>query len=169
MSDADDRTKARAELVFLAQPATASPALSAEGDGNDIDTVLDRHRQATTWAAETEYVPGAVVLPTERNGHCYRCVRGGTSGEEEPSGWPTRQGARVMDGDGEPPLLWVEDGPDFPNIYDVRGAMHELCVLRATRSAGKFNLSLGGQRFNRSEVYEHWMREAASWAPVRFG
>lgn len=168
MSDASDRTAARVELVALVQP-TASPALSDSGDGNDVDTILDRHRRATTWAADTAFKVGDVVLPTERNGHRYLCVRPGVSGEEEPETWSTRQGGRVADGESDPQLLWAEDGTGFDNIYDVRAAAHEAWLLRATRSAGKFDTSLGGQRFNRSQVYDHCMRMASSFAPVTFG
>lgn len=168
MSDANDRTSARAELVSLVQP-TASPALSESGGANDVDTILDRHRRATTWSAETEYVVGNVVMPTARNGRRYICVRGGTSGEDEPESWPLRQGGKLAEGDSDPQLLWAEDGPGFDNIYDVRGAAHEAWLLRATRSAGKFDISIGGQRFNRSQVYEHCMKMAASFAPVNFG
>lgn len=168
MSDAADRTAARAALVAFVDPA-ASPVLSDSGDGNDVDTILDRHKRASTWAAETEYRVGAVVLPTSRNGRRYVCVRGGVSGEEEPAAWPTRQGAKVAEGVGDPRLLWAEDGPGFDNVYDVRAAAHEAWLLRATRSAGKFNISIGGQRFDRSQVYDHCMRMAASFAPVTFG
>lgn len=168
MSDAADRAAARAELVSLVQP-DSSPALTSEGDGSDIDTILDRHRRATTWAAETAYTVGDVVLPTVRNGRRYVCVRGGTSGGDEPAFWPTRQGARLTDGDDDPQLLWAEDGPGFNNIYDVRAAAHEAWLLRATRSAGQFDLVLGGQRFNQSQVYEHCMKMAATFAPIMFG
>lgn len=168
MSDETDRTAARAELVGLIQP-TSSPVLSETGDGNDVDTILDRHRRSTTWAAETEYQVGDVVMPIVRNGRRYLCVRAGTSGDEEPTHWPKRQGAKLAEGESDPQLVWAEDGPGFENIYDVRAAAHDAWTLRATRSAGKFNLSLGGQRFNRSEVYEHCVRMAASFAPVNFG
>ncbi len=51
----------------------------------------------TTWAQNTSYSLGALVMPTTLNGYQYKCTGAGTSGTEEPE-WPTTIGGTVTDG-----------------------------------------------------------------------
>lgn len=50
-----------------------------------------------TWQPNTVYRYGEFVVPTTSNSHSYICVRGGTSGNTEPS-WPITTGNPVNDG-----------------------------------------------------------------------
>ena len=76
MSDAQARAAAKSQLQFFVEP-DATPALTDA----EVEALLDLPgiRRATTWAAATGYRVGDVVLPTQRNGHRYRCVAAGRS------------------------------------------------------------------------------------------
>jgi hypothetical protein len=171
MSDASDRTAARARLITLVEP-TVTPALTTSPAGSsEIDVILDAHRRATTWAANTAYVHGAVVLPTVRNGHRYKCVQAGTSAAlaaDEPD-WLKRNDARQTDGTSDPLLTWAEDGPDYANIYDVRAAAHEAWMLKAAKVSKNFNLKIGSLSFELEQVYRHCLEMANKYAPLSFG
>jgi len=60
---------------------------------------------AAPWLPGTNYVAGAAVVPTEPNGHTYRCIVAGTSGANQPA-FPTQSGATVIDGTAK----WQEIG-----------------------------------------------------------
>ncbi len=49
------------------------------------------------WAASIVTALGAAIRPTARNGCCYQCTTGGTTGATEPT-WPTTPGNTVTDG-----------------------------------------------------------------------
>lgn len=76
MTDAEARVAAKSQLIFYLEP-TATPALSDQ----EVEALLDLPgvKRAATWAPDTAYKVGDVVVPTIPNGHCYRCVRAGQS------------------------------------------------------------------------------------------
>lgn len=49
------------------------------------------------WQANTAYVVGDTIVPTNANGRIYTCTTAGTSGGTEPT-WPTTEGATANDG-----------------------------------------------------------------------
>ncbi len=171
MSDASDCTAARARLIALVEP-TVTPTLTTTPDGtSEIDAILDNHRRATTWTPNTAYSSGAIVLPTVRNGHRYRCAQAGTSGATsavEPA-WLTRNAATITDGDSDPMLTWAEDGPDYANIYDVRAAAHEAWMLKAAKAVENFDLKIGSLSFSLEQGYAHCVQMAQKYAPLSFG
>ena len=57
--------------------------------------------KAGVWVKQTTYAVGNMVIPTNPNGHFYRCTTAGTSGTAEPS-WPLTGSADVTDG-----VKWV--------------------------------------------------------------
>ena len=62
----------------------------------------DTHDGSVTWKAgawvkQTPYAADDIVIPTNPNGHFYRCVTAGTSGTTEPS-WPLTGSAMLSDG-----------------------------------------------------------------------
>lgn len=84
MSDASDRTAALARLTQLVQPAV-EPVLTTGSGTTELETILDKHRRATTYAPGTYYAFGQIVLPTVRNGRKYRCVQAGLSDAASPA------------------------------------------------------------------------------------
>src|SRR5262245_48184909 len=129
MSDATDRTDALAKLKLYVQD-TVEPVLSS----GDLDTLIDSNQRAKTWVASTAYNYGDVIRPTVRNGHYFRCVQAGTSGTTEPD-WPKSQLATITEGTSNPALKWQEAGPDRANIYDVRTAIHQGWLLKASKAS----------------------------------
>jgi hypothetical protein len=163
MSDETDRAAARAQLILWLQPAV-EPTLTTDGDGNELDTLLDNHKLASTWTAETEYSVGDEVLPTVRTGSRYRCVKGGTSGVAEPGYWPTRQAATVYDGD----AVWQQFGPDFTNIYDARAAARAGWLLKASKVVPDAKMKFSKLEFD-TKTYDHCLAMAEKFLPLTFG
>lgn len=152
MSDATDRTAALALLTENLQP-TVAPTLTTTANTGEVDVILDRNRRARTWAVNTAYVAGDVVLPPLRNGHRYRCTVPGTSALVDPgvSFWPTTSGAVFSEGASSPALTWVEDGLQYQNIYDVRRATYEGWRLKAQKASQL--VATGGSQFD--QIYKH--------------
>jgi len=156
-ADATDRANAVLELIEKAQIDVA-PVLTQ----TEIEVILDRCKRASRWTSAHVYVPGDVIIPTTRNGHRYRTPNGGTSGSTEPGGFTSTsisEGATVYEGS----LKWVEDGPDYGNVYDVREAAYQCWALKA-RKASQF-IGAGELAFN--QVYEHCRGQMYSLASVR--
>src|SRR6185295_16572531 len=105
MSDASDRIAALGLLTENLQPAVA-PTLTTTPNSGEVDVILDRNQRARTWAVNTSYVVGDVVMPPLRNGHRYRCTVPGTSALVDPgvSFWPTAGGATFYEGASSPAL-----------------------------------------------------------------
>jgi prepilin-type N-terminal cleavage/methylation domain-containing protein len=53
--------------------------------------------EAGTWKPTSTYEVGDIVIPTQPNGHFYRCVTAGTSGASEPA-WPLTGTGIINDG-----------------------------------------------------------------------
>lgn len=143
--DTDDRSNALAELFTLAQVA-----VGPELDTNEIESILDGNRRASTWQALTAYVPGDVVMPPTRNGRRYRCRTGGTSGSSDPFENLTGLERQIILSDSDD-VAWIEDGPEYANVYDVRQAAYECWRLRRSKAA-QF-VSTEGVEFQ--QVFDH--------------
>lgn len=61
------------------------------------------------WTASRTYAAGTIVVPTTPNGHTYRAMNSGTSGNIEPS-WPTTTNATVIETGATPQITWQENG-----------------------------------------------------------
>ena len=137
----------------------AFPAIASE----TVEEIVNRHKRAEVWQAETAYSIGDRIQPTSPNGHFYECIQAGTSGEEEPT-WTTRQGSCLFETNSE--LKWEEIATDFDgNLYNTRAAIHECWVLKASMAASQFDISIDQQKWNRSQVYEHCLEMARAYAP----
>lgn len=152
--DATDRSEALLTLSEWVQIDVA-PKL----EETEIEIILDRCKRASTWASATNYDPGDVVLPTTRNGHRYRATVGGRSGATEPS-WSTTDYSKLDEGSSDPNLRWIEDGPDYGNVYDLRRAAYECWALKE-RKATQF-ISAGELNFG--QVYEHCHSQKISFS-----
>jgi len=143
----------------------AIEAVTAEGQINIAPTISDRIgailakvKLASTWANNTAYVVGNVVMPTVRNGHKYRCIQAGTSeadSADEPE-WPLGASAIITEGASDPILTWVEDGPELSQIYDVQKAIHQCWMEKAGKAS---NLYASGNA-QMQQVYEQCLKQA---------
>lgn len=145
--------------VTLHAQTAAFPAI----DADTVEEIVNRHKRATVWTAETAYNVGDRVQPVTRNGHFYECIQAGTSAEEEPT-WTTRQGSCLFETNSN--LMWEECATDFDgNLFNTRAAIHECWALKASMAANQFDVSVDQQKWNRSHVYEHCLEMARSFAP----
>lgn len=160
MPSADaQRQTAMQTLRLYGQPdiAPVIPSLA-------LDTILNSTRRATIWAADTAYGFGDVILPTVRNGHCYRCIQAGTSeasADNEPE-WPVGMSATITEGASDPLLMWQEAGPDFDNLYDVRAAIRQVWEMKASLTASLH--SSGGAQAQ--QVYDHCLKQAERYGSL---
>ena len=130
---------------------------------DDIEEIVRVNMRAKVWQAETAYKIGDKVQPTTPNGHFYRCIAVGESEAIAPT-WNVRENSYTSDGD---TLLWQECETDFDgNLYDTRSAIHELWLYKAGLAANGFDISIDQQKWSRSQIYEHCMEMARSFAPV---
>lgn len=162
-TDSTDWETALSELSEKVQIAVA-PVLTLL----EIQQILYRNKRAVVRANSTAYIVNQLMMPSPRNGHRFRCVVSGTSATADPYltyRWPTTQGARVSEGTNSPTLTWVEDGPEYANIYDVRQAAHECWLLKA-RKASQF-IQTGDLNFH--QVYDHCVEEAGRVGSLSFG
>ncbi len=61
-----------------------------------------------TWQSKKAYSKNDLVKPAVSNGHYYRCIQSGTSGETEPT-WPTTFWSEVVDGTAK----WRQEEPVY--------------------------------------------------------
>lgn len=167
MSDVTDRMVALKAVIDRVQPDTV-PVLTQ----GEIELELDRCKLASTWAVDTVYNIGQLIVPPTRNGHFYEVVQPGTSGSTIPlyTFFSPATGARFTDGNSNPRLTWVEAGDDHfnggifgaeSNVYDIRGAAR-LCWMLKARKAAQF-IDEGDASFE--QIYKHCMEQANMIVP----
>lgn len=76
-------------------------------DGTNVDP-LSQRPFGDFWAANTTYVPGEMISPNPVNGHLYKCIVGGTSGNVQPNNFPVADSGQIAEGPTIPPLKWQE-------------------------------------------------------------
>jgi len=156
---AEQRESAMELLRLYAQP-DVPPLIGATA----LDTILDNSIKATIWTVGTAYIYGAVILPTVRNGHKYRCIQAGASdadAADEPE-WPKGAGGIITEGASDPILTWQEYGPDFDNLYDVRRSARQVWEAKAAMAASLH----GSSGMQTQQVYEHCIKQAERYASL---
>jgi len=154
------RDAAIERVQMLAQTST-EPVLTDD----DVEAIVNEHRRASFWTTAKAYVYGDVIMPAVRNGHRYRCTQAGTSGTPEPV-WPVTTGATITEGTSDPILTWEEAGPDYANVFDVRAAMHKVCMVKASKAALSIDTSGGVGDLRASQIYQHWIQLASMYASL---
>ena len=130
---------------------------------DEVVNILNENIRAVPWVAETDYKVGDVIQPTTPNGHFYCCLRAGTSDSEEPD-WSDGLDSRTDEFNGE--IIWRECAIDTNgNRYRLRNAIHAVWLLKASRSANKFDTSIDSNRWNRSQIYAHCLEMAKAHSP----
>ena len=159
MTDEQAREAALEELKRLTQH-TVEPQLSDA----DLDGLLDKAKRASTWKPNTAYAHGDTVQPTVGNGHRYRAIEGGTSGSTEPR-WPKSKAATIGDGASDPQLRWLEEGPAYPNMYNVRQAAHEGWMMKAAKAQSCTDWKAGGISQSGDQTFQHCLQMAELTQP----
>lgn len=146
-----------AEITQNAQ-TDAFPSLTPE----QVSALATKNMRAAIWTANHTYRIGEVVQPLMANGHFYKCIEFGTSSDIEPI-WTRRYLDTVRDG---ATLVWEESNSDSDgNLYNIRNATHDAWLLKASMAANQFDASIDGQKWNRSQIYEHCLEMARAWSP----
>lgn len=169
LADGTERTVAIKAAMDRAQPEVA-PILSQ----GEIELEVDRARLAREWQPNTAYKIGDIVVPQQRNGHCYRCVQPGTSRSTQFGyfDWPTVAGFEISDGQSDPVLVWEEYGTDRfnagifgaeTNVYDISRAAQQCWLLKA-RKASQF-VDDGDVSFE--QMHKHCVDHANTFRPFR--
>jgi len=149
--------QAIAEVTFYAQ-TDQFPALTPE----QVEALVVKNQRATVWAAGRKYKIGDIVQPTVPNGHFYKRIIAGLSPAGEPV-WTKRENWTVYEG---VELPWVECGQDLDgNLYNTRNAIHDAWMIKASMSAKDFDVSIDGQKWTRSQIYDHCLEMARAWSP----
>lgn len=154
MTDEEDKVLALEQLARLVQ-LDVVPVVQVW----EAEEILESYKRASRWVTVAELDYGALVMPTDRNGHLYRVTTGGTGGVTEPASWTTTDGGIVADGDVE----MEEAGPDMATVYDVRGAAQACWGLKARR-ASQF-IDAGDLKL--SQVVQHCIDQMRSLGSVR--
>lgn len=145
--------------VTLNAQTEAFPTIPAE----TVEKIVRNNTRASVWQASTDYNIGDRIQPTKRNGHFYECVASGTSDEVEPD-WSLTIHSKVTEFGSD--LIWQECAIDIDgNLYNLRNAVHEAWVLKASMAAKEFDVSVDQQKWNRSQVYEHCLEMAEKFQP----
>lgn len=139
----------------------------------DLNNLIRTHQRCSFWAPTVQYDEGALIMPSVPNGHRYRCLNAGTSGATEPS-WPKGAGAQIPDGEPDEQFNWVEDGPDFPNIFDIGWAIYDVWMHKAGQASAQVDSTLAGGAaagtfaVKCAQQFEHCIRMAERYQPLRY-
>ncbi len=149
--------EAKAEVSASAQ-TDQFPNLTPE----QVETLVVKNQRATVWTAGHAYKVGDKVQPTERNGFFYRCKISGLSATTEPN-WADGKWNTVYDGSN---VVWNKSEEDVDgNLYNVRNAIFDAWMLKASMAAKDFDISIDNQKWNRSQIYDHCMDMARAYSP----
>lgn len=148
------------ERLRLLVAADKEPTIT----GAQLERLLDDHARASEWTAATAYAVGDKIVTTDRNGRVYSCRIAGTSDTEEPV-WGTCHytGRELGDGDD---LVWRDEGPAFPEIYDLNASAQAGWLQKAAATADLIFTSDRGQVLSLQQQHEHCLKMAAKYAPV---
>jgi len=130
---------------------------------DDVEEIVRMNMRAKVWQPETAYKFGDKVQPTIPNGHFYRCRVNSASGVSEPI-WDVREHSWTYDGENQ---IWQEVETDFDtNLYNTRTAIHECWLYKAGVAANQFDISIDQQKWTRSQIHDHCLKMAQSFAPI---
>lgn len=156
MTEAEMREQAY-EFVRLHTDADCVPVICDE-----IPGILDRNRRASIWAAATAYSVGDRVQLYPSNGHRYIAISAGTSAATFAA-FPTGSGNMrdsywVTDGTVE----WQQAGAAYPNVYDLRAAVHEGWMIKAAKAS----LLINQTGVSAGDLQAQCRERARDYAPV---
>lgn len=105
------------------------------------------------------YTVGMRMVPMNRNGHSYICVQSGVTSAIEPT-FPGETEEVITDGT----VVWNESSIIYwTPTYNPFAAIGFGWEMKASMCVADYQFSSDGQTFNRQQVYEHCMKQAAEW------
>jgi hypothetical protein len=160
------RTQALAALTANVALTESLPCLTEV----ELGEVLDANARAIVWATATVVVPGQLLVPpvASWNGRLYRVIEGGAIPATAPT-WPTMRAAYIDQQVSSSPIVLEDNGPAFPELYDLRGAMGDAWLLKCQRAAVQHDYSGGGGKTNASQIFEHCVTMAKAYGKVYVG
>jgi len=102
-----------------------------------MENITADYNNHTIWQASTSYSIDAIVIPTTKNWHFYRCTTAGTSAASEPT-WPTAAGGTVTDGG----VTWTED--TRPNWAGLTTYSMGDFVVSTTKNGHRYRCTTAG-------------------------
>lgn len=155
--------------AFVEFSRLCNPDECPELSDDDVQDILDAHKRASLWVANTTYQIGAVIIPTlaNRNGRRFKAVAfnsGQQSGATEPT-WTTGQDSRVTDNQ----VVWQEDGWDYDAVlWDFKAAAHEGWERKASSAVKATDVADSqGITGKWSQIYDHCKKQSASYQVSR--
>jgi prepilin-type N-terminal cleavage/methylation domain-containing protein len=106
-----------------------------------MENITADYNNHTIWQASASYSINAIVIPTTKNWHFYRCTTAGTSGASEPT-WPITKAGTVADGS----VTWTENGK-LPVLKDNIDALNYGTYTVVENKYIKFNPSSNQEEY----------------------
>lgn len=147
-------TRAQA-LATLTENVALTDAIPCLTD-IEIGEALDANLRATVWVVAAVLVPGQLLVPpvASWNGRQYRVIEGGTVPATAPT-WPTYKQAYIDQQVSASPIVLEDNGPAFPELYDLRGAIGDCWLKKCEKAVAHHDYSGGGGKTNASQIFDH--------------
>lgn len=156
--------KTREEVALeLARKCVANenPVLSSD----DLLAIVDDSKRFSVWSPSTVYGYGDRVCALTFNGREYTCIEPGTSGATEPTWSKAIKGYFTREVDGP---VWQDTGACYTQPYDIVRACYRAWLLKAERVANQVNAEDGDVKVELGSLYEHCMKMAHQYQPMRW-
>lgn len=133
-------------------------------DTNELGQLIDEHQRTQTWTANTAYTVNTEIEPAVRNGRKYTCVVAGTSGSSTPN-FPDYgyTGQQFSDGND---IVWQDTGAAFNEIYDVRAAIRQAFILKASKVSHLIDTSDGQNKLSMAALKDSFLKMAEKYRPM---
>ena len=133
-------------------------------DTNELGQLIDEHQRTITWTANTLYIINTEIEPAVRNGRKYTCVVAGTSGASAPN-FPDfgYTGQQFSDGND---IIWQDTGAAFNEIYDVRAAIRQAFILKASKISHLIDTEDGQNKLKMSALKDSFLKMAEKYRPM---
>lgn len=133
-------------------------------DTNELGQLIDEHQRTETWTASTAYTVNTEIEPAVRNGRKYTCIIGGISGTSTPN-FPDYgyTGQQFSDGTD---IVWQDTGAAFNEIYDVRAAIRQAFILKASKISHLIDIEDGENKLKMSALKDSFLKMAEKYRPM---
>lgn len=133
-------------------------------DSNELGQLIDEHKRTETWTANTAYTVNTEIEPAVRNGRKYTCIIAGTSGSSTPN-FPDYgyTGQQFSDGNN---IVWQDTGASFNEIYDVRAAIRQAFILKASKISHLIDVADGENNLKMSALKDSFLKMAEKYRPM---
>lgn len=157
------REEALAKLTSNAALTENLPCLTEE----ELGDALDANLRCKLWVVGATLLPGQLCVPpvASWNGRQYRVIEGGIVPVDAPS-WPSYRAAYIDQRVVASPIALEDNGPAFPELYDMRGAMGDAWLKKCEKAAALHDYSGGGGKTSASQIFDHCVSMAKTYGKV---